>query len=75
MFTDTEMLRWMEWQIVGEPFVREEQEVLVKRNYKDKVIVCLINAGHTMVAGHELDAFHGIDPLMPRNPNFFSKID
>ncbi len=75
MFTDTEMLRWMEWQIVGEPFEREKQEVLVKRNYKDKVIVCLIDAGHTMVEGHELDALHGIDPLMPRDPNLFRKID
>lgn len=75
LFTDTEMLRWMEWQVVGEPFDREKQEVLVKRNYKDKVLVFLIDAGHSMAEGHELDGLHGLDPLMPRDPNHFYKMD
>jgi pimeloyl-ACP methyl ester carboxylesterase len=75
LFTDTEMLRWMEWQVIGEPFDREKKEVLVKRNYKDRVIVCLIDAGHSMADGHELDGLHGVDPLMPRDPHYFYKID
>lgn len=75
LFTDTEMLRWMEWQVVGAPFERKDKEVLVKRNYKDKVIVCLIEAGHDMDDAHILDGLHGVDPLMPRDPNFFFKID
>ena len=74
-FTDTEMLRWMEWQNIGEPFDRKDKEVLVKRNYKDKVIVFLIEAGHSMVDGHELDGLHGVDPLMPRDLHFYYKID
>ncbi|HAZ02728.1 MAG: hypothetical protein A2W90_15085 [Bacteroidetes bacterium GWF2_42_66] len=69
LFSADEMLRFMDWQITGEPVNREHLAVLLERRYEDKVQLTLFEGGHEMIPGRILDGVKGRNILVLGDSN------
>lgn len=54
-FTPEELLRMMDWQTVGDAREKQPAQVLVQRQYKDKVRIQILEGGHGAPAAKTLD--------------------
>jgi hypothetical protein len=53
------MLRLTDWQTTGEPVNKEHLDVLLQRQYQDKVQLILFEGGHEMIPDRILDGAKG----------------
>jgi pimeloyl-ACP methyl ester carboxylesterase len=59
LFSSDEMLQLMDWQTTGEPVEKQHLEVLLQRQYQDKIQLTLFEGGHEMIPDRIMDGVKG----------------
>ena len=66
-FSSDEMLRLTDLQTTGEPVNKKHLEILLQRQYQDKVRFILFEGGHEMIPNRILDGAKGKNIVLPGN--------